>query len=157
MSQADTPMKTVFDMQRTAVEQSHEAVSQLFETGKRTNQTYLDAMKTAVAATDGSADVAKTAVDAYFDALEATVPAAEGMDDLRETVHEQVDAGAELQGETLEAVTELAEGNAETAEQFADSYEAAVDDSFDEFLAAHEQFESRTLDAAEAVEVPLNE
>lgn len=158
MSTSQTPFTTIFDAQRTAVLQSQSAFKQSIDLGKRSNEAMLQAMETGIDASKQANDVTKAAVDAYFNALEATVPGtADGVEQLRESVHEQLDAGEEMQADTWEAIQELAKQNVDAAGQFADSYATVVDDSFDAFLEAHEQVADQTVSAAEAVEISLDE
>lgn len=152
------PITTVFDVQRSAIEQSQSALKQTIDLQKRSSESLLRTLETAADASEQGNDLTKTAVDTYFDALEAAVPGtSEGVEELRASVHEQIEVGEDVQAESWEAVRELAEQNADAAGEFADNYAAVVDDSFDAFLEAHEQVEEQTVSAAESVEIPLDE
>jgi nucleoid-associated protein YejK len=132
-------------------------MKQMLDVSKRTNETMLKALETGIDASEQTTGVTKSAVDAYFNALEASVPGnAEGIQQLRESVHEQIDAGNEIQAETWSAVHELAEQSVEAADEFADNYSTVVDDSYDAFLESHERLEEQTVSAAESVEVPID-
>lgn len=150
MSTNQNPIAATFEIQRDAVLQSQKTVQQSLEFGARASEMYVEALKSSAVAAEGSTDVTKAAVNTYFDALVASVPGnAEGIEELRASVLEQVDAGAEIGAETRAAIEEAAEENVETYEEFAEAYAELVDDSFDAFLAAHDDVAEHATAAAE--------
>ena len=154
MSNAN-PVKTAFDLQRTALEQTQSATHEAVEAQKTAVNAAVDGLDTVESLNEQNARLTQEALHAYFDAVEQVTPedAQVDLDQVRELVDEQFDAAAEAQDETWEAVREAAAESADGFEQFADNYVEAVDSSFDSFLEAHEEVEANAVDAAEEIDV----
>jgi hypothetical protein len=158
MTRTTTPIDAMFEMQRTAIQQSQRAFERSLKFNRRTADLFVEAIRTGESAREQGLAVTEAAVDAYFDAVEATVPAdAGGLEELRATAHEQLEATGELQADTVDRLTRLVEENADASEEFVDEWAATVEEGFDAALSASEQFEQRTVAAAETIDIEPSE
>lgn len=153
MSTQQNPIGTMFELQRTTIENTQEMIHQTVDAQVRAADMFAEAIERGDAAREQGEDVTVAAVDAYFDAMASVVPGdAEGVEGLRETVLEQVEVAGEINEDVWEATQEFAEQNAATFEEFAAEFETMVDDSFDAFLRTHEQTAAGTQRATDAVQ-----
>lgn len=153
MSNQQNPIGTMFELQRTTIENTQEIVHQTLDAQVRATGMIAEGVERSEAALEQGEDVTVAAVNAYFDALSSTVPGdAEGVEGLRETVLEQVEVAGEVNEDVWEATQEFAEQNAAAFEEFAAEYETIVDDSFDAFLQTHEQAAAGAQQATDAVQ-----
>lgn len=158
MSHTQTPLDTMFELQRTAIKQNQKAVEQTLDLQKQALSVFSSGLKQSAATREQTADVTKTGIDMYFDAIEAAVPGnVSGLEQLRANVHEQLDTAGELNDEAWENVETLFEQNVESYEEFAATYETMVGDSFDALLSATEYVEEQTSSATEAIETQIEQ
>ncbi|PSP78145.1 hypothetical protein BRC81_08885 [Halobacteriales archaeon QS_1_68_20] len=153
MSTQQNPIGTMFELQRSAIENSQRLVHQSLDAQTRGAELAVETIERSDTVREQGEDVTKAAVNAYFDALATAVPGdAEGVEGLRETVLEQFDVVGEVNEDAWEAGKEFAQRNAEAVEEFSEEYASMVDDAFDAFLQTHEQAESSTRQAADVVQ-----
>lgn len=158
MSQSQRQIHAMYDLQRNALAQTRRAMQRTMDLGLESQRLLLEGMHGSGRVREQGTTLSKAAVDMWFDGMTAMVPgSAEGMAELRESVHEQLDAGGEIADDTWAAVEGMMEQNVETAEALFEDYEAVVDDGFETLIEATDQAEEQTLDAAEAVEVEIEE
>ena len=92
MSENDSPVSAVFELQRNAIEQTHDVVERSVEFQEDVNARVIDSVEPAREVQARSNDLVRTGVEAYFDAIEAAVPCEQAVVvDLRETISEQVE------------------------------------------------------------------
>jgi len=134
------PITTAFDVQRSAIEQSHKLTTEALEAQKTAFNVAVDGLDTIEQISEQSADLSQEAIHAYLDAIEGSVPEAD-LAEVRDLVDEGFENAEEIQGESWSAIHEAADESVATFEEAADSYGEFVDSSFDTFLSAHEQVE----------------
>lgn len=139
---ADTnPITTAFDLQRSAIEQTHQLTHEALEAQKTAANVFVDGLENVEQIQEQNTELSYEAINAYLDAVEQVVPEA-NVDDLRELVDDSYDSFEEFQEETWEAVHQAAEDGVANFESAADSYGEFVDSSFDTYLQAYEQVEA---------------
>jgi len=157
MSEYSSPVSVAFDLQRSAVEGTHEAIENTVEAQKQFSHAVVDGFGPARDASERSADLFRTSVDSYFDAVESVLPAGSGIEEVREALHDQLDAVEESQ---LDAIDQFEEGlneGADSTAEFLDEFLAALDEQVATLLETHEDLESQTVDSLEQLEESIDE
>jgi len=161
MTEYTDPVTTVFEIQRTAVEQTHEALLRGADAQRQAAETAMGGLDTWESLQSKGTEASRAGLHAYLDAVEEALPEgqAAGFEEAREAVDENYDRIEDLQAESWAAVTEAVEESLDAYDEAADTYVEAVDEGFDAFLDAHEQVETgvtdATEDAADAVEIDI--
>lgn len=164
MSKTNSPVSAVFDLQRNAIEQTHEAVKRGVETQQEFGEAFVD-FGPAKQANERSYDAVRTVVDGYFDAVESTTPGQQDLlGDFRATVDEQLDALEANQLEAVEAFEgfegNLAELQAEFETQLAQFEEQVtelqqhvedVHDDIDEIAEQQAEAQGESLDSINGI------
>ncbi|WP_121743582.1 hypothetical protein [Natronorubrum halophilum] len=157
MSETNSPVSAVFDLQRNAIEQTHEAVKRGVDTQQEFGEAFVD-FGPAKQANERSYDAVRTVVDVYFDAVESTTPGQQDLlGDFRATVDEQLDAIEANQAEAIEAVEANAQEGSESVDELFERVIVALDEQFEAVLDAHAGVEDQTLAVFEGVEDNLEE
>ena len=152
MSQTNSSVSVVFDLQRNAIEQTHEAVKRGLDTQQELVEVFFD-FDPVKQANKGSYDAARTVVDVYFDAVKSTTPGQqELLGDFRATVDEQLDTLEANQLEAIEAVEGNAQKRSESADKLFENVIVALDEQFEAFLDAHMEAEDKILKVFEGGE-----
>jgi len=158
MTEYTTPINSVFEFQRTAIEQSQHAVERSVEFQQSVNEAVLDGLDSQESAQRQGVELNRTAVHSYLDAIEATVPGAAGtFDDVREVVDEQYDTLLENHTEAFDSVAEEVERGIEVYDESAEEYLAAVEEQTEALLEAHEEIEGETVDVVREATGQLEE
>jgi predicted flap endonuclease-1-like 5' DNA nuclease len=157
MSYMTSPLSLVFDFQRTAIEQTHDAVTRGVELQQDVSADLTD-FESVKETNDRSYELVHSFVDSYFDALESTLPGQEEeIDDLRERVTEGVDDFEDLQDEVIETLEENTGDRQAFADDVREEFLHMVDERVEALLDAHADFERETLDATEDLEGSLED
>jgi len=154
MSEHTTPIGIVFDLQRTAIEGTHEAVTRTIEAQQAFGQALVD-FGSAKQMNEHGYETVRSFVDAYFGVVESAMSAqTELLDDARAAVDEQLDTLEATQVDAIEAF----EGSVDNeADELVEEFVAALDRGFEAALDAHEDVEAQTVEAFEGVEGNLEE
>lgn len=155
MSQTATPITIAFDLQRTAIENTRDAVRRNVEAQRALGEAVFD-VESATETSERSYEALATFVDVYFDAVAATTPGGtDQLADVRTAVEDQLATVEDNHVAVLEAFeANLAEGT-EVAEDVTDEFLAALDEQFDAVLAANEDAEAETIEVADEVEAEI--
>ncbi|QIO25142.1 hypothetical protein [Haloarcula sp. JP-L23] len=147
-----TPVTTVFEMQRTTVEQSQKALEQSVAFQQTLNKAVIDSLDRQGSAQRRGVEFSQTAFHSYLDAVEATVPGIEtSVDELRTAVDDQYDVLLENHADVFENVdAELQEGAEAYDELTADALDA-LDEQIQLLVEAHEELETQSVDTVEQV------
>ncbi|NHN42823.1 hypothetical protein G9C85_14475 [Halorubellus sp. JP-L1] len=158
MSQLNAPVSTMFDVQRTMIEQSHEAMTQSIDAQQQFVQSMMD-VDAAKQLNERGYEAAHGMVDAYFDTLEATLPTdqATALEDVRTTMVEQLDALEANQTEALEAFEASVEDATEVTDDGFEAFLAALDEQIDATLELHGDVEHQTLESVDEFEHNLEQ
>lgn len=148
------PLTNVFELQRTAIEQSRDAFEQIIEFQLQ----FTDAVVSGTEATSElylqGIETSRQALHSYLDAVDATLP---GSDDavaqIRDTIDEQFD---QLEAQQQEAITRMEE-NIDETEDASEAYLDSLDDQLDILIDAHEQTEERTVEALQQIETQVEQ
>lgn len=153
-----TPVSTVFQMQRSAIEQSQQAVESGVEFQKRLNAAALDGVEATEEAQRSTVELTENAVHSYLDVLEATVPGAASVTgQVRETVDGQYDSLYQAHEEAFDVTEgEFAKG-VDAYDELVVDYLAALNDQIEALLEAHEDVEAQTLEAFQQAEGQFEE
>ncbi|MDY6818301.1 MAG: hypothetical protein SVG88_06530 [Halobacteriales archaeon] len=155
MSTNDT-ITTVFDMQRSAIEQAQKAFKRTADLQVEASDALESSLEAQKSLQKQSTAMSERLVLSYLDTVASSAPGEEvDVEELKATVEEQFDALDEVQDDTWEAVTNTLEEVESTSESFTDQYVETVDAAFDSFLDAHERVESQMTEAAEAVDIDV--
>lgn len=161
MTEYTDPVTTAFEIQRTAVEQTHEALVRSADAQRQAAETAMGGLETWESLQSRGTEASRAGLHAYLDAVEEALPEGEAtsLEEAREAVDESFDQIEDLQAETWETVTDAVEESLDVYDEAADDYVEAVEDGFDAFLDAHEQVERQVTDAtevaADAVEIDV--
>jgi len=158
MSQLNSPVSTMFDVQRTAIEQSRKAMTQTIEAQQQFAESMMD-FDAAKQMNGRGYEAAHTMVDAYFDAIEATVPAeqATALEDVRTTMLDQLDALEANQTEALETFEATVADATELTNEGLDAFLAALDEQIDAMLELHGDLETQTVETVDEFERNLEQ
>lgn len=153
---AHTTISTVFDFQRSMLEQSQSAFKQSVEIQKRTANAVVDSMDSQHAVQQESAEMFQRALHAYLDAVEQMVPGDQiEFDEVRQVADQQFEQMNEVSEESWAAVKRAVEEGFEALDAMADVYVESVDSSFDAFLDTYEQVEAQAMETADAVQIDV--
>lgn len=148
------PITSAFELQRTAIEQSREAVERMIDFQHQWNEAVVSGTEMTGEFYGQGIETSRRAMHGYLDVVETTFP---GSDDavtqIRETIDEQFD---QLEAQQREAM-DLAEDSIGDAEDAPEAYLDALDDQLDVLIDAHEQTEERTVEALEQIETQLEQ
>lgn len=157
MSKTDSPASIAFDIQRSAIEQTHQAVSRGVETQRGFNEALVD-FGAAKQANERSYDALRTVVDVYFDALETAMPGQQdALGEFRDAVDEQFDALEADQTEAIETLEANVREGSESADDLLEEFVAVLDEQFEAVLDAQADIEDQTVEAVEGFEGNLEE
>ena len=122
MSQMNSPVSTMFDVQRTAIEQSQDAFEQTIDAQQQFVESMMD-FGTAKQLNDRGFETAHSMVDAYFDALESAMPGddASVLEDVHGMMVDQLDAAETTQTEALDAFEATFEDGVEVTDETLDA------------------------------------
>ena len=148
------PFSTVFDLQRSALEQTQSATIEAVEAQKTAVSAAADSVDTFQELSEQSTQFSHEAVHAYFDSIEQLNPEAD-LSELRDLVDDSFESAESFQDESWEAVHQAVDETVDGFEAAADNYAEAVDTSFDSYLQAHEQVEE-TVEELEDVDPTPN-
>jgi DNA repair exonuclease SbcCD ATPase subunit len=145
-------------MQRSAIEQSQQAVESGVEFQKRLNAAALDGVEATEEAQRSTVELTENAVHSYLDVLEATVPGAASVTgQVRETVDGQYDSLYQAHEEAFDVTEgEFAKG-VDAYDELVVDYLAALNDQIEALLEAHEDVEAQTLEAFQQAEGQFEE
>lgn len=153
MSEYTTPIHTTFQLQRTAIEGSQQAIEQGLEFQRRLNGAVLESFSSQEDVQARIVAMTRASLHSYLDVVEASLPGStDAVVSIREAVDEQFDTIEEGQAEALEATeTEWARG-VETYDEFVMDYLAALDEEIEFLLEANADIEAQTVHALEQTE-----
>lgn len=148
------PMTNVFELQRTAIEQSRDAFEQIIEFQLQ----FTDAVVSGTEATSDlylqGIETSRRALHTYLDAIDATLPRADdAVAQIRDTIDEQFDQLEDQQQEATAAIEESIDDTEDASEAYLDT----LDDQLDVLLDAHKQTEERTIEALEQIETQVEQ
>lgn len=157
MSETNTPVNVVFDLQRTAIEQTNEALTRGVEAQQEYGERLVD-FGPAKQASEQSYDALRTLVDSYFEAVDATMPGQQDLlDDLRTTFDDQLDTLEATQVEAIEAVEANVQDGNELTEELLEEFVETLDEQFETMLEANADVEEQTVEAVRDVEGNIEE
>lgn len=147
---------TVFDMQRTAIEQAQKAFNRTADLQVEASDAIESGLDAQKSLQKQSTAMSKRLVLSYFDTVASSMPGEEvDVEELKTTVEEQFDTLDEVQDETWESVMKALDEAESTSDRFTEQYVETVDAAFDNFLDAHERIEAQMTEAAEAVDIDV--
>jgi DNA repair exonuclease SbcCD ATPase subunit len=153
-----TPVSTAFEMQRNAIEQSHQAVESGVEFQKRLNAAALDGVDTTENAQRSTVELTENAVHSYLDVVEATVPGAASVTaQVRENLDEQFDSLYQAHEEAFDVTEDEVAKGVDAYDELAVDYLATLNDGIEALLDAHEDVEAQTIEALEQFEAQFEE
>ena len=152
MSQTNSPVSAVFDLQRNAIEQTHEAVKRGLDTQQELGEVFID-FGPAKQVNERYYDAIRTVVDVNFDTVESTMPGQQDLlSDFRASVNEQLDALEANQLEALEVIEGNAQVGSETVDELCERLIVSLDEQFEAVLDAHKDAEDQTFEVFEGLE-----
>jgi hypothetical protein len=153
-----TPVSTAFEMQRSAIKQSQQALESSFEFQKRMNAAMLGGFDTTEDAQRQTVEMAEAGIHSYLDAVEAGVPgSAATIEQVRETVETQFESLYEAHAEAFDVAEGEFEKGVDTYDDMATEYLATLNDQIEMMLQSHEETEKQVLSAFEQAESQMRE
>jgi len=153
MADYTTPVTATFEMQRTAIKQSQQAVEQSMAFQQNVGQAFLDSLDTQESAQRRGVELGQQAIHGYLDAVESTVPGVAGtVDEVRDAVDEQFEFLLENHAEAFESLeSELGEG-IDAYDELTTDYVEAMSEQIEMVLEANEEFEGQSVEAVEGMQ-----
>jgi methyl-accepting chemotaxis protein len=152
MTDYTTPIEATFELQRQAVEGSHQAMQQGVEFQKRMNEAALEGFEAAESTQRNVVELQREAFHSMLDAVEANVPGAvSATDELRDMVDEGYDELLDVHSDTFDTFLGEYEGSMDTQAEMTEEYLDAMEEQFDLLLEAHEEIEDQSVEATEQV------
>jgi paraquat-inducible protein B len=153
-----TPVSAAFEMQRSAIKQSQQAVENGFEFQKRMNAAMLGNFDTTEDAQRQTVELAEAGIHNYLDAVEATVPgSAATVEQMRANVETQFESLYEAHAEAFDvAEGEFAKG-VDTYDDMTAQYVEAMNEQLETLLESHADVEEQVLKAFEQAENQMEE
>lgn len=143
------PMNTMFDMQRTVLDQQQQIVSRSFDVQRRMLESMHTSMDVGRNMDAQTRHLTETAVDATMETMENAIPGgAEGMDDLRDVIDQQLEAGESMSEETWTVIEDQLEETIASYESALDEGEKLSEDLFETYRGMFEQVEETVDEAA---------
>ena len=146
MSENDTSVSTVFEMQRDALEETRSAFERSVELQQDVNARMLEAVDPARDVSERGNEMVRTGVETYFDAIETAVPGnREVVADLRETIDEQLEIIEETQADAFDQLEATLEDGTDSVdellEEFLETLSDQVQDTTDQVQDTTDQAE----------------
>lgn len=156
MSYMTTPVRMMFDLQRTTIEQTHDAVTRGVETQRELGEQFADVGRVTEANERGF-EVLRDLTDSYFHAVESAMPGQEEqIRDVRAVVEEQLDSLEAMQSEAVETLDANLQDRSEVADDVREEFLALFDDQVEALLGAHDDLGAETLETVEDVEASFD-
>jgi Mg2+ and Co2+ transporter CorA len=156
MSETTSPLSVAFEFQRSAVENTHEAIESGIEAQRQFNEAALD-VTPAREVSEQSTDLVRTGVDSYFQAIESISPESSATETLRARFHEQLDALEESQLDAIEQFETTLGERADATDELLEEFLATLDEQVASFLETHDDLEEQTVAALEDLEQSVDE
>ncbi|ELY83083.1 helix-hairpin-helix domain-containing protein [Natrinema pallidum] len=148
MARSDSPIRTMFDAQRTAVKQSQQLLTQGMTTQRTVDAMVLTGFKGQASLQRHQLEIAQAATHGSVSAMAALLPSDDATD-----AHRSVDESFERLKRTHAAVYDALERELEQGVDSADELSAAfvdaLDDQTDQLLEMTEAVEDRTVDTVD--------
>jgi phage-related minor tail protein len=158
MSDEQTPIAAVFELQRRSIELSQEAMADGVEFQRRLGNALVDGVDTTETVQTRSVELTHDALDSYLDAVESTIPGSdEAVAEIRSTVDEQFDELEARQTDAFGKLEREAEAGADAYEELATESIQSLNEQLDAVLETHEEIETQTLEAFEEAEAQFDE
>lgn len=153
-----TPISTAFELQRTAIEQSQQAVKQGVEFQQRINRAVVGSLDSQESAQRGTVELSRTATHAYLDAVGTAVPGVDQtVEDVREAVDEQFDALLETHAEAFTEIEQQLETGLDSYDEATEEFIGSLDEQIEALLEAHEDVEGQTVEAFQELQTQVDE
>ena len=149
MSEYSSPVSVAFELQRSAIRGTQDAVENGVRAQKNLNEAFVGGFGPARETSERGTDMIRSGIDAYFDAIESAVPAGSGFGELREMMHEGLDAVEKSQLDALGGFEANFDQTADSSAELFDEFLAALDEQVAALLDAHEDLEEQTVDVLE--------
>jgi DNA repair exonuclease SbcCD ATPase subunit len=152
-----TPFSTAFEMQRSAIKQSQQAMESSVEFQKRAGAAMLDGLDTTEEAQRQTVEMAENGIHSYLDTLESSMPGTTGIDQLRGNVETTFESLYEAHAEAFEAAEGEFEKGIDAYDDMAIEYLEAVNEQMESLLEAHAESEQQVMSAFERAESQFEE
>lgn len=153
MSQTNSAIDTMFDVQRATIEQSRDAFEQTIAAQQNfvRTMTEFDSVKQM---NDRSYEAAHTMLDVYFDALESMMPSDRTtvLEDVHDTMVEQLDTLETNQSDALDTFEATVQDATDVTDEGLEAFVAALDEQLDTLLELHGDVETQTLESVDEFE-----
>ena len=153
MSENTSPINTVFEFQRSTIEQTHETLRRGVEFQQDLSETVVGSFDPVRGAQQRSQDLVRTGFDTYFDAVESAVPGdQEIVTEFRETIEERLDTLEGSQLDAVDAFEQNLEEGTDAVDELLEDFLESLDEQIASLLESHEEIEDQTVDALETLE-----
>ncbi len=157
MSEYTSPVTMAFELQRNAIETTHDTVENSIRMQKNLNETFIDSFDPARDVSKRGSDLVRTGVETYFDAVESVAPVGSGLADVRAMMHDGLDIVEESQLDMIDQLEANLQEGTESSERFFDEFLSTLDEQVTVLLENHEDLEAQTVEALEGLEEGIEE
>lgn len=152
MTREDSPVGTVFELQRTALQRSRDVAERGVALQRGLNAAAVGGVDVAADVTEQSGDLARAGVDASLDLAEVAVPGEpDAVVDLREGVEGRLDAIDSARSDAVGAVGASVRAVGESVDEDLEEVVATLAERVESLLEDSEALEARTVEALEAL------
>ncbi|WP_276997358.1 hypothetical protein [Haloquadratum walsbyi] len=151
MNADQNPLSSMFEMQRTYIEASRQAVTQSIEFQKEAAEAVIESFDPTASAQQDGVEMTRRAFHAAIDGMEPGLPA-DTTEELRSAVDDQYDALVEVHGETWESLEDTAEDAIEGYDELTETQTEMVDEMYEMMSQAMTDAESMS----DGTTVPLS-
>ena len=149
MSQENSPIETLFQLQRDTIEQSQDILEQTLAVPREMSDTLYGSVDAQREIQAQALDVSRKSVHTSLDAAESVVGGSSALDDLRDSVDETFDTLAEQQDEAFDTVDEEYDELGDDYEEFSENALENLGDQVAFLVDLNEDVEGQLVEAVE--------
>ena len=150
MTDNQSPISAVFELQRTTIEQSQKLVEQSLDVPVQVNERVHGTIGPQKQAQQRTIQFGQQSIESVLDAVETSVPQSDGaLDEVRDAVDEGFETLLEQHGDAVDTVDEQYGEGIERYEEFSVDVAEALNDQLEALLEANEEVETQTIEAFE--------
>jgi acetoin utilization deacetylase AcuC-like enzyme len=143
------PFDTMFEMQRTVLDQQHQFVTRSMDMQRRMLESMTSSTDVGRNMDAQTRHMAEAAMDATMETMERATPGGmPAMDDIRDMIDQQLEAGESMSEETWTAIESQLEETLSTYESMLDQGEQVYEDLFEAYMDTFERVEESVEEAA---------
>ncbi|PSP49690.1 hypothetical protein BRC75_02970 [Halobacteriales archaeon QH_7_69_31] len=157
MTDDDSPLATLFELQRNTIRQTEDALESALEVPADVSDTLYGGIDTQREVQRQVLGMTRQSIHTSLDAAESVTTSSATLDDLRESVDQAFDTLEEQQAEAFDAVDEEYESLSEGYEEFSDDAADSLKEQLDVLVEFNEGVEEQLTETVEEFTEQLDE